>query len=145
MVLLHLRTVTDINPTQAIQCTVIMTGYGKLAAFMAEKCQSMFRRYDQLAVRDLLYLQAELRYLEIEYSSIAKNDATEEDERQYYDRDWWHLQSSESRGFRGLQWEKAKQIRAKLREYCKFNCDVFVIILASRSKLIFYRYFYSTI
>ena len=101
-----------------------MAGYTKLATFMTENCHSMFRKYDQLAIRDLLYLQAELCHLEIEYASAAKRDALEQDERQYYNREWWHLQASEGRGLCGKQWEIALEIRAKLREYCKFSCII---------------------
>ncbi|MCJ1240207.1 hypothetical protein MMC14_008207 [Varicellaria rhodocarpa] len=76
-----------------------MAGYAKLATFMTETCHGMVRRYDQLALRDLLYLQAELCHLEIEYASITKTDALKQDERQFYNGDWRHLQASEARGF----------------------------------------------
>ena len=99
-----------------------MAGYAKLATFMTEKCYHVFRKYNQLAVRDLLYLQAELRYLEIEYASVSKGDAVKQDERSVYDRNWWLLQSSQDRGLDGEQCEKAKEIRVKLKEYCTFNC-----------------------
>ena len=99
-----------------------MAGYTKLAHFMAERSHKIVRRYDQLAVRDLLYLQAELCHLEIEYALVAKRDASEQDERQYYNREWWHLQASKSRGLDGKQWEIATEIRAKLREYCEPSC-----------------------
>jgi hypothetical protein len=95
-----------------------MMGYTKLASFMAEKEHTFVRKYHHLAIRDLLYLQAEICNLEYEYDLIAKRDASVEDERQYYDREWWYLEKSKSRGFDGEQWEKALEIRSKLREYC---------------------------
>jgi hypothetical protein len=98
-----------------------MAGYTKLASFMIEKHHPILRKYRHLAVRDLLYLQAELCHLEYKYDSVAKKDAAVGDERQYYDRDWLHLEKSECRGFGGEQWTAAVEIRAKLREYCKFS------------------------
>jgi hypothetical protein len=96
-----------------------MSGYTKLATFMVEKHHPILKKHRSLAVRDLLYLQAELSELEFKYNSIAKKDALEEDERQYYDRDWLHLQTSQGRGFGGEQWTLALAIREKLREYCE--------------------------
>ena len=95
-----------------------MTGYAKLASFMTEKEHTILRKYQHLAARDLLYLQAEICNLEYEYDLIAKRDASESDERQYYDREWWYLKESKRRGFDGEQLEKATEIRVKLREYC---------------------------
>jgi hypothetical protein len=96
-----------------------MSGYTKLATFMVEKHHPILKKHQYLAVRDLLYLQAELCELEFKYDSIAKNDALEEDERQYYDRDWLHMETSQQRGFGGEQWAIALAIRQKLREYCE--------------------------
>jgi hypothetical protein len=102
-----------------------MSGYTKLATFMVEKHHPILKKYQSLAVRDLLYLQAELSELEFRHNSIVKKDAFEEDERQYYDRDWIHLKTSHERGFGGEQWELALAIRQKLREYCESNCSSF--------------------
>lgn len=98
-----------------------MSGYTKLATFMTEKHHPILKKYQHLATRDLLYLQAELCDLDFKFNSIAKKDALEADERQYYDRDWLHLQSSNQRGFGGEQWSVALATRAKLREYCERN------------------------
>jgi hypothetical protein len=95
------------------------TGYTKLAQFIADQQYAVFRKFQHLAARDLLYLQAELVQLEIEYKDTAQLDRECEDERQYYDREWWHLSNSKFRGFNGEQWDLALRIRAKLREYCK--------------------------
>ncbi|TVY82529.1 hypothetical protein LSUE1_G004567 [Lachnellula suecica] len=94
-----------------------MSGYTKLATFMTDRRHTILKKYQRLAARDLLYLQAELCELEFQYDSIAKRDAAEKDERQYYDRDWKHLKTSGERGFGGEQWAVAIEIRAKLREY----------------------------
>jgi hypothetical protein len=95
-----------------------MSGYTKLATFMTGKHHPILKKHQSLAVRDLLYLQAELCELEFKYNSVAKKDALEKDERQYYDLDWLHLETSQRRGFGGEQWVIAIAIREKLREYC---------------------------
>lgn len=88
---------------------------------MTRKHHPILKKYQHLAARDLLYLQAELCDLDFKFNAIAKQDAQEEDERQYYDRDWQYLHSSQTRDFSGEQWEIALATRAKLREYCKYN------------------------
>jgi hypothetical protein len=95
-----------------------MSGYTKLASFMAEKDHTLIRKYQHLAVRDLLYLQAEICQLESEYELVAKRDSTASDDRRYYDRDWFQLESSQRRDLGGEQWRLALDIRLKLREYC---------------------------
>ncbi|KAF8857202.1 hypothetical protein BDZ45DRAFT_674863 [Acephala macrosclerotiorum] len=84
---------------------------------MTQKHRPILKKYQHLATRDLLYLQAELCELDFKFNSIAKKDALEADERQYYDRDWLHLETSHERGFGGEQWAVALATRAKLREY----------------------------
>lgn len=96
-----------------------LRGYTQLARFMVGHGHIMLKQYRELAVRDLLYLQAELCDLQYDYTQQAKLDSQEQDERRLYDREWWHLQSDESRGGEGKQWQLALQIRIKLREYCK--------------------------
>ena len=94
-------------------------GYSKLAKFMVDYEHVMLKQYRELAVRDLLYLQAELCDLQYDYCEQAQLDSQQLDERRLYDREWWHLQSDKSRGGDGKQWQLALQIRQKLREYCK--------------------------
>jgi hypothetical protein len=57
-------------------------GYEKLVSFMAES--PILKKYQRLAVRDLLYLQAELCELDYKYQSIAKKNAAERDEQKWY-------------------------------------------------------------
>jgi len=98
------------------------TGYTKLSQFMTSKHYAIFRQFQPLAVRDLLYLQAELVQLDIEHQHAVQTDRECNDERQHYDREWWHLSNSEPRGLGGEQWALALKIRMKLREYC--NDDI---------------------
>ncbi|KAH8817190.1 hypothetical protein F5884DRAFT_778710 [Xylogone sp. PMI_703] len=94
-----------------------MTGYVDLANFMTEKHHPILRKYQQLAVRDLLFLQAELSQLERQYKQAVKNDMAQEDERQIHHRHWVHCKSSPKRQCTGEQLPVAMEIRSKLREY----------------------------
>jgi hypothetical protein len=94
-----------------------MSGYYKLAGFMVEEDYPIVRKYQQLAARDLLLLQAELSHLEHSYLSVEKNDSERKDERELYHLDWELMHTSDLRGFNGEQWNISLAIRAKLSEY----------------------------
>lgn len=94
------------------------TGYDKLARFMLNEQYTIFRQFKSIANRDLLFLQAELAHLEEEFVAISERDKLIEGEQRLYDRNWHLLSTAGNRGCRGEQWEKALQIRMKLREYC---------------------------
>jgi len=100
------------------KCAEQMAGYSKLSRFMTEKHHPILRKYQSVAMRDLLYLQAELCHLEHCYEKQAQMDASETTERNRYNRDWFSLSTSARRDFGGKQWELAIQLREKLREYC---------------------------
>lgn len=104
----HERTTPDLKPK----------GYPKLAKFMVEHDYAMIKQFRQLAVRDLLYQQAEICELELEFTKQGVDDANAQDDRKYYDREWWFLSQGEARGTGGEQWKLAVRIREKLREYC---------------------------
>ncbi|KAK8121771.1 hypothetical protein PG984_010441 [Apiospora sp. TS-2023a] len=91
-------------------------GYPKLADFMVEHDHVMLRQFRQLAVRDLLYLQAEICELEHDLIKQRADDANASGERQYYDCDWWRLHQGETRMTGGEQWKLVLQVRAKLQE-----------------------------
>ncbi|KAH6674281.1 hypothetical protein B0J14DRAFT_699978 [Halenospora varia] len=93
------------------------TGYSKLANLMASKHYAIFRKFRSMAVRDLLYQQAELTDMENEFSALVMRDKNIKGEQGLYDGDWYLLSTSKSRNCGGEQWEKAVQIRQKLREY----------------------------
>lgn len=95
-----------------------LMGYDKLANFMATSHYTIFRKFRQSAIRDLLYLQAEISELEKEYAESAQRDREAEGARALYDGNWHLLSISKSQNLGGVQWDKALQIRKKLREYC---------------------------
>lgn len=100
---------------------------------MSKRQNPIFRLFQPLAARDLLFMQAELVHLENEYRTLEKESraAGDEVERYWYDRDWktlstaeqrpavWDLEKGCERGGCGKQWDKALEIRGKLRDYCK--------------------------
>jgi len=101
--------------------TLPLRGYTQLANFMVDHEHVVLKQYRQLAVRDLLYLQAELCDLQIDYAKQAQQDCRQTGSpRALYDKEWFHLKSGESmeKGD-GTQWRLALQIREKLREYCE--------------------------
>jgi hypothetical protein len=96
-------------------------GYNKLADFMVVNDYGIFRQFKSTANRDILFLQAEIITLENEYEIIANrniNCSTEDDERHYYNGNWQLLSTSGTREYGSEQWDKALQIRGKLKEYC---------------------------
>lgn len=94
------------------------TGYDKLARFMVNEHYTIFRQFKSSASRDLLFLQAELAHLEEEFVALLERNKTIEGEQELHDRNWYLLSTAKNRGCGGEQWEKALEIRAKLREYC---------------------------
>ncbi|KAI1375119.1 hypothetical protein F4677DRAFT_446623 [Hypoxylon crocopeplum] len=91
-------------------------GYTKLAKFTVHQDHVILKQFSELAVRDLLYLQAELCDLEYDYVQQSKEDVNSLDEKtRLYDREWCHLRYAA--GGEGKQWKLALQIREKLREY----------------------------
>jgi len=95
-----------------------LTGYDKLAQFMIDERYAIFRQFKLSANRDLLYLQAELAHLEEEFFRLSETNKNAEGEQELYDRNWQILSTSKTCECGGEQWEKAQQIRTKLREYC---------------------------
>lgn len=92
-------------------------GYVKLARFMVDRDHVIAKQFRKLAVKDLLYLQAELCDLQYEFDEQSIRDVNSHDEKtQRYDREWCHLRFAA--GGDGRQWQLALQIREKLREYC---------------------------
>lgn len=101
-------------------------GYPRLASLMgAHPETAIFRRFGQLNVLNLLYLQAELTNLENSLHEAIKADSESKNfERSIYSRDWQTLQESvtvegQKCGGDPTQWNLVLQIRDKLNEYSK--------------------------
>ncbi|OTA94639.1 hypothetical protein M434DRAFT_383139 [Hypoxylon sp. CO27-5] len=88
-------------------------GYPKLASFMVHHNHVIAKQFRELAVRDILYLQAELCDLQYDFNHQSIKDINSQDEKtQVHDREWYLLSHAG-----GRQWQLALQIRGKLREY----------------------------
>jgi hypothetical protein len=100
-----------------------MKGYAKIGLLMGEHPEvAILRRYSALSALNLLYLQAELRDLELDLQKYAKaDDASDYPDRKVYSLDWLALKEScedhVEKGNDGHQWETMLAIRDKLEEY----------------------------
>ena len=106
------------NATAAPSGTT-MNGYPRIAKLMGGDSEfAIFRRFSVLNAHNLLYLQAELVFLEAELHTIAEADdrASNRESRRDFASDWWALSHPEVPEDRE-QWDKVLEIRAKLKEY----------------------------
>lgn len=92
------------------------SGYLKLANFMVHRNHVIIKQFRELAIRNILYLQAELCDLQYDLADQSQQDANSQDEKiQRYDREWCHLRYAASGGAR--QWQLVLQARKTLQEY----------------------------
>ena len=116
-----------------------MGSYPDLAAFMARYPEAMiFRTFEDLNLRNLLYLQAELAHLESDSTGLARSDESSTDpKRRMNCRSWARLSrrmysadgpgresppfgaAGEARTSHFMQWQKALEVREKLNLYSK--------------------------
>lgn len=94
-------------------------GYPKLSRFMASfPNTAIVRRFADLNMRNILYLQAELVRLEMELDIIAKRDfASIDPSRNGFHESWWTLRSAIPTDRQDRQWRKFLEIRDKLDQY----------------------------
>ncbi|OJJ67719.1 hypothetical protein ASPBRDRAFT_58807 [Aspergillus brasiliensis CBS 101740] len=88
-------------------------GYDKLAALMArDPGSSIYRRFAKLNAKNLLYLQAEIAFVENELQHIIRVDGQPE-EKASFPFSVWDMKTSED----PIQWEKVLEARKLLKEY----------------------------
>lgn len=103
-----------------------LRGFSSLAAFMSQNSNSesfVFKRFDRLAARNLLYLQAELASLQDKLDNLDRADA-----KPPYDlevrkcaRSWEDFEASkDSSSKQHERWILMHRTRATLREYRKY-------------------------
>ena len=74
---------------------------------------AIFRRFGDLNIQNLLYLQAELNNLVDSYRDVAQEDYESSDAmRKTYSKEWVKLSTSSCE-----QWQKWLDIRSKLEQY----------------------------
>lgn len=95
-----------------------MEGYDKLASLMGDHPElATFRRFASLNAKNLLYLQAELTYLESKLRRLAHEDHVSSDEqKKLYAGDWYFLMTSYEDD-ESEQWSVMLKAREKLKEY----------------------------
>ena len=110
-----------------------INGYASLAAFMAsdrDRSTSIYRRFDRLSSRNLLYLQSELVELEAQQDVLDAQDAgniNAATEDIGSARHWRTLvaRSNEAANVREKeQLRLALEIRQKLKEYSRISLSV---------------------
>ena len=101
-----------------------VAGYASLAEFIAsdsDHATAIYRRFDELSARSLLYMQSELAELKAEQEALDNEDWRGELEDKIRARDWKVLQeSAESGNVKDVRRiELINEIRTKLKEYRK--------------------------
>jgi hypothetical protein len=105
-----------------------LKGYAPLASLMSTHPEiAIFRKFSTLNAQNLLYLQAELVYLESKLQRHASEDrqagiaaeriGTKCADKLKYDTDWYMLANSDEEDEDSLQWQTVLEIRGKLKEY----------------------------
>jgi hypothetical protein len=101
-----------------------VNGYSKLASLMGHYPEvAIFRRFNALNARSLLYLQAELSEREESLRKVCEADAdSPHSNPKIYDRYWLGLSESgiQPNG-NAAQWNLVLRIRGKLKEYSQSN------------------------
>lgn len=93
--------------------TPISKGYDRLAALMArDPGSSIYRSFSKLNAKNLLYLQAEIAYIQIDLQDIIEEDGQSED-KVSFPFSVWDMKNSED----PVQWEKVLEARKLLKEY----------------------------
>ena len=102
-------------PPASYPLSDLISGYPKFAGRMELIPEiAIFRRFGALNAQNLLYLQAQLVYLERQLRDCEKADNANGHED--YAVDWFWLQRSAEDGD-GTQWDLVKEIRKVLKEY----------------------------
>ena len=106
-----------------------LVGFAGVASFIAsdkEHSASIYRRYEKLAARNLLYLQAELRELDLQLDAFDREDAQGKVEEIELAMDWQALRAQaeakkDSRSREAQRKTLIYKLRAKIKEYRESN------------------------
>ncbi|KAL8790942.1 MAG: hypothetical protein Q9213_000367 [Squamulea squamosa] len=95
-----------------------MADYNRLTRVIANHGEmSIFRRFDTLNLKNLLYMQAELVHLEADLERLEKADRDSTDPREKNHR-YFVLDLKESGSMvEGSHWEKYQEIQQKIQAY----------------------------
>jgi len=96
-----------------------MEGYAKVARLMGRHPElAIFRKFKAAYLQNLLYLQAEITYIEEELRQVETRDIRHGQPRENFPHDWWFLANAET-SQDSQQWSKALELRHKLEQYSK--------------------------
>lgn len=109
-------------------------GYAHLAEFMTETQLGMVRKYKDLSLMNLLYLQAEIHQLRKEWDEEVQQDSRAglneperegevhgPGERRLWDYHWAAMAEGKKRGLEGKRWEVWGRLKKVLHEYRRPN------------------------
>ena len=111
---------------------VYVKGYASLAAFMAsdrDKSTAIYRRFDRLSARNLLYLQSELQELEERQDALDTVDLHGDLQAKKSARNWQVLKKRAKQQDNEREKERLElvfEIRDRLKEYGTMRFRVFV-------------------
>ncbi|KAI1774217.1 hypothetical protein F4818DRAFT_76629 [Hypoxylon cercidicola] len=112
---------------------------------MVDHNHVILKQFRELAIRDLLYRQAELCDLQYDLADQSRKDANSPEEKiRWYDREWVHLRYAA--GGDGRQWQLALLIREKIQYYSAIRQYQEIEILprpSSRRRKIVHSYTHS--
>src|SRR6187549_1354832 len=97
-----------------------LQGYPSFAEFIAsdrDKSTVVFRRFDRLSSRNLLYLQSELSELEAQLDALDERDRKGGTEVKQFARNW---EEARKNGGEKERVELVVKIREKLKEYSQY-------------------------
>lgn len=101
-----------------------LIGFAEVARFIAddkEHTSSIYRRYERLAARDLLYLQEELRTLELQLEEFDREDVQGGEDEIEAAVNWAVLQKGArtSNSKESHRQKVIRKLRIKIKEYRK--------------------------
>jgi hypothetical protein len=123
---------------------VYVNGYPSLAAFLSsdpDHSAEVYRRFDFLSARNLLYLQSQLAEFEAQLRAFDQEDLrtlAEEDEYTDSARDWkvFDEKARDVTSKAKKRMDLATQISEKLKEYRKSSC---IVLITQSAQLSFLR------
>lgn len=118
--------------------TPISKGYDRLAALMAcDPGSSIYRSFAKLNAKNLLYLQAEIAYIQNDLQYIIEKDGQSED-KVSFPFSVWDMKTSED----PVQWEKVLEARRLLKEYSTSSIFLpFIFYLESHALYYYFQCF----
>ena len=109
----------DVKLAQGINTCVLLDGYPAFAEFIArDRDAAIYRKFERLSARNLLYQQSELHDLERQLDCMDQQEAKDIDDQEARNAaaDWTHFSTDTSRQAQSRRDLQGK-IKLKLKEY----------------------------